>query len=82
MDTRLSRIDDSAVIKKWVENLLVSLKYETNHQIEQLEKSLKQSIEKIKQDNLLVPGLIGEKESFSNLKEYLLHDKQTISKQL
>ncbi len=30
LDTRLSRIDDSAVMKKWVENLLVTLKYETS----------------------------------------------------
>lgn len=80
LDTRLSRIDDSAVIKKWVENLLVTLKYETSLQIDNLEKHSKQVFETIWKENLLIPGLIGEREQFRNMSEYIINEKTTTAR--
>lgn len=73
VDTRLSRIDDSIVIKKWVENLFVTHNFEINNRIDNVEQLVKKSLDKIYMENLIIPGLIGDKETFRNMKEYLSH---------
>jgi hypothetical protein len=38
-------------------------------------------IDLLKEENLLVPGIIGAKEPFTNMKEYILHLNSHIEKQ-
>lgn len=36
----------------------------------------------MREDNLIIPGLIGENEQFTNLKEYITHENQSVAKQI
>lgn len=44
VDTRLSRIDDTAVMKKWVENNIQKVNFELEHKIDNDVSKLKETI--------------------------------------
>ncbi len=78
VDTRLSRIDDSAVMKKWVDNRLMTLSHEMINQIDITVNQIKSLIDQTIYDNLLVPDLIGSGQKYNNLKEYLIDQSHVI----
>eukprot|EP00347_Sterkiella_histriomuscorum_P004763 403359202 len=80
VDTRLSRIDDSIVIKKWVENLFVTHKFEINNRVDHVENYSKKAIEKIYLENLTIPGYVGNKEKFQNLRDYISNQHEAVQK--
>ena len=82
IDTRLSRIDDSSIIKKWMESRLTNEKYEITGLIDRLDKEIKLNLKRITEDNLIIPGLIGPSENYQNLRQYLGDSNEILHKQI
>lgn len=82
IDTRLSRIDDSTIIKKWMESKLSNEKYEITGNIDRLEKEIRTSLKRLTEDNLIVPGLIGPNESYQNLRQYIGDSNEILHKHM
>ncbi|CDW71368.1 UNKNOWN [Stylonychia lemnae] len=82
IDTKLSRIDDTAIVKKWVENKFGESNYELNHRIDLIESHFNKLLDKVFNDNLLVPGMIGNGQGYPNLKEYLIEQHSILHQKL
>lgn len=81
LQTRLMHMDDTSVIKKWVSAELVKLEESLRNEYRSELRMLNHKMDKVWDENLLVPGLVGENEMclYQNLKEYCLAQKTEFS---
>ena len=73
MTKKLSTVEDSSVVRDYIENQLISM--ERRFRKEQFDYKDEMSLQfnVLKEQNLLVPGLVGRGESFENLKGWILY---------
>mmetsp|Transcript_12056 Transcript_12056/g.11928 ORF Transcript_12056/g.11928 Transcript_12056/m.11928 type:complete len:148 (-) Transcript_12056:95-538(-) len=81
MDTRLSRMDDTDMIKKWTQTVIDQAKTEIIDRLENGDKKVHTYVEQLRRENMVVDGLVGKGEKFKNLQDYLeFNHKNTDSK--
>jgi len=71
LDTKLSRLDDTDMVREWVSKQINEAESRLMGELNSKYENNKRLLNWIVDDNLVVPGLIGQKENFVNLKGYL-----------
>ena len=75
LDTKLSSIDDTSVIKDWVMKRIDEAKAEMEDKVQTACQAISKKLNRIFSENLLVPELIGSKVSgckYPNLREWII----------
>jgi hypothetical protein len=74
MREKLSKVDDSDVIKKWTNDILNADNKRMNLKMDEIKDAIKKRIDQLEIDNLFIDGLTrGKTATHPNLKNYLKH---------
>eukprot|EP00347_Sterkiella_histriomuscorum_P021735 403332949 len=71
MQQKLSGVEDSKVIRDYIESQLISMEHRFRKQQFDYQDEIDKAFTVLREENLIIPGLVGEYESFTNLRGWV-----------